>query len=67
LRADGLSLASALAIAGGAPAVVDKLPGWPSFDEKAIAAVEQVLRSGKVNYWTARVGILMAMWPIWTR
>jgi len=28
------------------------LPGWPSYDAEQIAAVEQVLRSGKVNYWT---------------
>jgi sugar O-acyltransferase (sialic acid O-acetyltransferase NeuD family) len=25
---------------------------WPVFDEAQIAAVERVLRSGKVNYWT---------------
>ncbi|MBX3451407.1 MAG: DegT/DnrJ/EryC1/StrS aminotransferase family protein [Planctomycetaceae bacterium] len=28
------------------------LPGWPVFDDEQIAAVERVLRSGKVNYWT---------------
>ena len=46
-----------LAIEGGPPAVKDKLPPWPCFDEPAIAAVEQVLRSGKVNYWTGRKGM----------
>jgi len=46
-----------LAIEGGTPAVRDKLPGWPSFDEKAIKAVEEVLRSGKVNYWTGPRGM----------
>ena len=35
----------------------DKLPHWPQFDEKAIKAVEEVLRSGKVNYWTGRRGM----------
>lgn len=27
-------------------------PPWPNFDEEQIQAVERVLRSGKVNYWT---------------
>ena len=46
-----------LAIDGGTPAVQNKLPGWPQFDEKAIKAVEEVLRSGKVNYWTGAKGM----------
>ena len=45
-----------LALYGGTPAVKDKLPPWPAFDEKAISAVVEVLRSGKVNYWTGRKG-----------
>lgn len=31
------------------------MPSWPVFDEDDIAAVVQVLRSGKVNYWTGDV------------
>jgi dTDP-4-amino-4,6-dideoxygalactose transaminase len=46
-----------LAVHGGSPAVKDKLPPWPSFDEQAIHAVEDTLRSGKVNYWTGRRGM----------
>jgi len=46
-----------LAVHGGSPAVKDKLPHWPSFDGHAIRAVEEVLRSGKVNYWTGRKGM----------
>ena len=46
-----------LAIEGGPKAVQNKLQGWPQFDEKAIKAVEEVLRSGKVNYWTGRKGM----------
>jgi dTDP-4-amino-4,6-dideoxygalactose transaminase len=46
-----------LAIEGGSKAVTNKLAGWPQFDEKAIKAVEQVLRSGKVNYWTGPKGM----------
>jgi dTDP-4-amino-4,6-dideoxygalactose transaminase len=29
-----------------------QFPGWPHFDEDEIRAVESVLRSGRVNYWT---------------
>jgi len=46
-----------LAIQGGPKAVTNKLVGWPKFDEKAIKAVEEVLRSGKVNYWTGPKGM----------
>jgi dTDP-4-amino-4,6-dideoxygalactose transaminase len=46
-----------LALHGGAPAVKDKLPHWPSFDDAAIRSVEETLRSGKVNYWTGRKGM----------
>jgi dTDP-4-amino-4,6-dideoxygalactose transaminase len=47
----------ALAIHGGPKAVTSKLLGWPQFNEQAIQAVEAVLRSGKVNYWTGRKGM----------
>jgi hypothetical protein len=33
-------MAEKLAIQGGPKAVTNKLPHWPSFDEKAIQAVE---------------------------
>jgi dTDP-4-amino-4,6-dideoxygalactose transaminase len=46
-----------LAIEGGPKAVSSPLSPWPQFDEEAIRAVEQVLRSGKVNYWTGRKGL----------
>jgi dTDP-4-amino-4,6-dideoxygalactose transaminase len=46
-----------LAIDGGAMAVTNHLAGWPQFDEKAISAVTDVLRSGKVNYWTGKKGM----------
>lgn len=49
--------AQKLAIEGGPKAVLDKLPHWPSFDEKAIKSVEETLRSGKVNYWTGKKGM----------
>jgi dTDP-4-amino-4,6-dideoxygalactose transaminase len=46
-----------LAIDGGPKAVKNTLKGWPSFDESAIKSVEEVLRSGKVNYWTGPKGM----------
>lgn len=46
-----------LAIEGGPRAVTNHLAGWPQFDEKAISTVTEVLRSGKVNYWTGKKGI----------
>ncbi len=45
-----------LAIQGGTKAVTSKMAGWPNFSEEAIKAVENVLRSGKVNYWTGSKG-----------
>jgi len=46
-----------LAIEGGPKAVTNELTGWPQFDDAAIRAVEEVLRSGKVNYWTGAKGM----------
>ncbi|MCK5465124.1 MAG: DegT/DnrJ/EryC1/StrS aminotransferase family protein, partial [Bacteroidales bacterium] len=33
------------------------MQGWPCRDENSIKAVEEVLRSGKVNYWTGPKGM----------
>ena len=46
-----------LAINGGQKAVRNALKGWPNFDEKAKKAVQDVLDSGKVNYWTGPKGM----------
>jgi dTDP-4-amino-4,6-dideoxygalactose transaminase len=46
-----------LAFEGGPKAVANRLTMWPQFDEPAIRAVEAVLRSGKVNYWTGPQGM----------
>ncbi len=46
-----------LAIEGGPKAVKNKLVGWPNFDDRAIQAVVEVLKSGKVNYWTGPKGM----------
>jgi dTDP-4-amino-4,6-dideoxygalactose transaminase len=50
-------MSTKLAIDGGSKAVTNQLTGWPQFNETAIKSVEQVLRSGKVNYWTGPKGM----------
>lgn len=32
------------------------MKSWPEFDDEQIAAVERVLRSGRINYWTGEEG-----------
>ena len=39
---------------GGAPVRTEPLAAWPFFDDEMVAAVSDVLRSGKVNYWTGK-------------
>jgi len=46
-----------LAIDGGPKTVTNTLIGWPQFDQEAIDAVQDVLKSGKVNYWTGPKGM----------
>ncbi len=46
-----------LAIEGGPKAVRNQLVGWPNINEEAIQAVVDVLRSGKINYWTGKRGM----------
>ena len=43
---------SALAIEGGTPVRRGPLAPWPHFEADEIEAATEVLRSGKVNYWT---------------
>ena len=47
---------SGLAAEGGAPVRTGPLPPWPVFADDERAAVDAVLASGKVNYWTGREG-----------
>jgi dTDP-4-amino-4,6-dideoxygalactose transaminase len=50
-------IAQKLAVEGGPKAVTNKLTGWPRFDPKGIEAVVELLRAGKVNYWTGPHGM----------
>jgi len=45
-----------LAVDGGPPVRTKPYPPWPAFDEDWIEAAADVLRSGRVNYWTGRQG-----------
>src|SRR5271155_5983322 len=45
-----------LTIDGGEPLRRDPFAPWPHFSEEEIVAAEQILRSGKVNYWTGEEG-----------
>ena len=49
--------AAKLAIDGGKKVFSEPFPGWPCFEESTVQAVADVLRSGKVNYWTGSVGM----------
>ncbi|MDY0086978.1 MAG: DegT/DnrJ/EryC1/StrS aminotransferase family protein [Coriobacteriia bacterium] len=48
---------SLLAIDGGHAVRTTPMGPWPHFDEGDIEAVTQVLRSGRVNYWTGTEGV----------
>jgi dTDP-4-amino-4,6-dideoxygalactose transaminase len=52
-----MDMSDKLAIDGGPKAVSNTLVGWPNFDQRAIEAVSEVLKSGKVNYWTGPKGM----------
>ena len=43
-----------LATDGGAPVRQKAFAPWPVFDEAQCDAVQAVLKSGKVNYWTGQ-------------
>lgn len=46
-----------LAIDGGTPVNTDPMPPWPYFTEDMIQAAMEPLRTGKVNYWTGKIGM----------
>lgn len=45
-----------LAIDGGKKVYEGSFPGWPSFDPASYDKVVDILKSGKVNYWTGDIG-----------
>ena len=45
-----------LAIDGGEREVKSIFPSWPKYHQDEVSAVQDVLKSGKVNYWTGNLG-----------
>ena len=45
-----------LAIDGGTPVRSAPMPSWPSPSDAQIAAVDAVMRTGRINYWTGDEG-----------
>ena len=45
-----------LAIDGGCPVRENPFPAWPYYEEDEVSAAMQVLKSGRVNYWTGQEG-----------
>lgn len=55
-----------LAAKGGAKLNTIAFPAWPSFEESTVLKAADVLRSGKVNYWTGPIGQKFeAAWAKW--
>ncbi len=50
------SVSSKLAMEGGTPVRSTPFAPWPYFAADEIEAAAQVLRSGKINYWTGEEG-----------
>jgi len=48
--------AEALAVNGGRRTATEPFARWPYYPQTVIAAVAEVLRSGRVNYWTGEEG-----------
>ena len=46
-----------LAIDGGKKVWAKPFPAWPQFNPKTDKKVLDILKSGKVNYWTGPVGM----------
>lgn len=55
-----------LAVEGGNKVYNGKFPGWPCFEESTVQKAADVLRSGKVNYWTGPIGMeFEKAWAQW--
>ena len=56
----------ALAINGGAKVYDKPFPPWPQFNPSTAQKVVDILNSGKVNYWTGKIGQKFeAEWSKW--
>ncbi len=51
-----MSAVSRLAIDGGTPVRTEPMPAWPAPGEEEVALAAEVLRTGRLNYWTGEHG-----------
>ena len=59
-------MAEQLAIDGGKKVWEGAFPGWPQFNPAVYDKVTDILKSGKVNYWTGKVGMeFEKKWAEW--
>ncbi|MBE6399214.1 MAG: DegT/DnrJ/EryC1/StrS family aminotransferase, partial [Lentisphaerae bacterium] len=59
-------MAEKLAIDGGQKVYNGVWPAWPTFNEKVYDKVTDILKSGKVNYWTGKIGMeFEKAWAKW--
>ena len=59
-------MAEQLAIDGGKKVWEGAFPGWPTFNENVYDKVTDILKSGKVNYWTGKIGMeFEKKWAEW--
>ena len=59
-------MAEELAINGGKKVWEGAFPGWPTFNENVYDKVTDILKSGKVNYWTGKIGMeFEKKWTEW--
>ena len=55
-----------LAINGGGKVFNEAFPGWPQFNPAVYDKITDILKSGKVNYWTGKVGMeFEKKWAQW--
>ncbi|MBP5637923.1 MAG: DegT/DnrJ/EryC1/StrS family aminotransferase, partial [Victivallales bacterium] len=54
-KATAKSKLDKLAINGGKKTFEGAFPPWPQFNPKTLSTIADILRTGKVNYWTGQV------------
>ncbi len=55
-----------LAINGGSKVFAESFPAWPTFNPSTAEKVVNILNSGKVNYWTGKIGMQFEKaWSEW--
>lgn len=59
-------MSAKLAIDGGEKVLAESFPAWPQFNPDVYDKVVDILKSGKVNYWTGKIGMKFeSEWAKW--